>query len=415
MTSPTVRPIRDDELKTFIATARVAMHGPPPSDEIVEARVKAWELDRCHAAFDGDGKLCGSARAFSTELTVPGGATVPAAAVTSVGVLPTHRRQGHLRRMMLEQLADVAARGEPAAVLVAAEYPIYGRFGYGLATQANVLDLDADVAVGGWRDGPTGTIELVDNDTFESEVQELYGRARLRVAGHIAYPGEYWEVTLGAKSWMPGDDHEKRRNAPKVLWRDAAGQLQGAAMYTIKDNWVHNRPRNDLESEFVIAATDEAEREIVRFLTEVDWVGHVRLWLRPIDDPLPLWLHDGRRVHPVDLSDHVWTRVLDVPAALTARRYSTTGRLVLEVVDPLGFADGRFALDAAPDGAECRPARDEPDLVVPAAALGAAYLGGQSWARLAAAGWADERRPGALQQASALFTTPRAPWCAMTF
>jgi GNAT superfamily N-acetyltransferase len=42
------------------------------------------------------------------ELTVPGLALVPAAGVTAVGVLPTHRRRGLLSRMMRRQLDDVA-------------------------------------------------------------------------------------------------------------------------------------------------------------------------------------------------------------------------------------------------------------------------------------------------------------------
>ena len=72
-------------------------------------------------------------------------------------------------------------------------------------------------------------------------------------------------------------------------------------------------------------------------------------------------------------------------------------------------------VDAGPDGAACAPTTADADLVVPASALGAAYLGGQSWARLAHAGWVDELRPGAVAEATALFGTPRAPWCAMTF
>ena len=88
---------------------------------------------------------------------------------------------------------------------------------------------------------------------------------------------------------------------------------------------------------------------------------------------------------------------------------------MLEVDDPRGYAAGRFRLEGGSEGAECVPTSDEPDLALPVAALGAAYLGGQSWGRLAAAGWVDERRPGALDRASALFSTPRAPWCAMSF
>ena len=55
---------------------------------------------------------------------------------TWVGVLPTHRRRGILRRLMAAELADIRAWGEPIAALWASEPSIYGRFGYGIAAQA---------------------------------------------------------------------------------------------------------------------------------------------------------------------------------------------------------------------------------------------------------------------------------------
>ena len=59
-------------------------------------RFAQWiDVDRMHAAFDGD-RIVGGAGAFSYRMTVPGGGEVPAAGVTVVGVLPTHRRRGVL-------------------------------------------------------------------------------------------------------------------------------------------------------------------------------------------------------------------------------------------------------------------------------------------------------------------------------
>ena len=88
---------------------------------------------------------------------------------------------------------------------------------------------------------------------------------------------------------------------------------------------------------------------------------------------------------------------------------------MLEVADPQGHGTGRFRLETGVDGASCAATTDDADITVPVGALGAAYLGGTGWARLAAAGWVDEHRAGAVERAAALFTSPRAPWCAMTF
>jgi predicted acetyltransferase len=413
---PSVRTIEPDELAEWLGVVRTAMLGSIlDHDTVEEYRRTGFEVERCLAAVAADGRLCGAAHAFGCELTVPGG-TVAAAGVTHVGVLPTHRRQGHLTRLMRTQLDDVAQRGEPVAVLVAAEYPIYGRYGYGPATEACSITLDATALAaapnGGWREPPVGSVELVDTEAFLPAVSEVYEQQRRRTPGHITWRQYDYDSVAGVR---PSTDGTGNRAASRVVWRDDAGRIQGVAVYTVRSHWDANRPRGELRANPVVAATDEAERELVRYLISVDWISTVALGLRPIDDPLPLWLHDGRAAALGDRSDHVWARILDVPAALSARRYAAAGQLVIEVNDPLGYATGRFALDGGPDGASCTPTTGGADIVVPATALGAAYLGGISWARLAAAGWVDEARPGAAAAAAAMFGAPRVPWCAHTF
>jgi predicted acetyltransferase len=411
MTDPTVRSITGDELGPFLDVVRTAFLSPPLSADSVAARRPYIDIERCLGAFDAGGRLCGVARAFATPLTVPGG-EVTAGAVSSVGVLPTHTRQGHLSRMMRTQLADVAERGEPVAILIAAEYPIYGRYGYGPATEAVALRIDATSAT--WRDEPSGSVEIVDNESFAKVISELYERARRVTPGHIGWETIRWEIDAGVTALHDGDD-DKRRGATKVVWRDDRGEPQAATSYHVDESWVHNRPANTIRSEALVATSARAEHEMLRFLASVDWVSEVSVWLRPVDDPAPLALGDARAARLDDRSDQTWLRVLDVPAALAARRYATGGSLVIDVDDPLGFAHGRFRLDAGPEGADCTPTTADPDLAVRAGALGAAYLGGQSWARLADVGWVDERRAGAVAEAASLFAVPRAPWGAVTF
>ena len=74
------------------------------------------EPERSLAWFD-DGRIVAGTGIYSRHVTVPG-AVVPCAAVTAVGVVPTHRRRGLLTAMMRRQLEDVHARGEPVAVAV---------------------------------------------------------------------------------------------------------------------------------------------------------------------------------------------------------------------------------------------------------------------------------------------------------
>jgi predicted acetyltransferase len=114
--------------------------------------------------------------------------------------------------------------------------------------------------------------------------------------------------------------------------------------------------------------------------------------------------------------DDLWARILDVPAALAARRYLTTGRLVFEISD--GFraeTAGRYALDASAAGAECTRTDAGADLALDIADLGAAYLGGVRFTTMARAGRVRELRPGALRRADALFASDPAPWCGTPF
>lgn len=411
MEEPTVRPIREDEIEAFLGVQRTAMLYPPPTERDLELRRDLLVDDsRCLAALD-DGKVVGSTRCFATTLTTPGG-SVPAAAVSSVGVLPTHRRRGHLTRLMARQLGDTVERGEKVAMLVSAEWPIYGRYGYGVATEACMVELDLMAAE--FVLPPAGTVEMVGTKGYREAIADIYPRTAAATPGHMSWDDRFFDVWAGEREVWEGHA-EHQRKARRVVWSDDEGSPQGAATYTVKESWVDNRPRATVTVEQFTGATQEAERELYRYLTAVDWASKADVHMRPIDDPLPFGLADGRAAALKHRWDHIWVRVLDVPATLSSRTYATEGSLVIEVVDPLGHGAGRFALDAGPEGGTCLPTDLSPDVTVPVGVLGATYLGGQSWARMAAAGLVDEHTPGAVGRASTLFGTPRAPYCSTPF
>ena len=137
-----VRTVRD--LDEFIPAIGAIGHyfGWQPTSEDAERFSKILPLERMLAVFD-DGRIVAGAGAYPQELTLPGG-PVACAGVTVVGVLPSHRRKGLLRRMMEAQLRDVRERGEPVAALWASEETIYGRFGYGLASMGMHVEAKRD-------------------------------------------------------------------------------------------------------------------------------------------------------------------------------------------------------------------------------------------------------------------------------
>jgi predicted acetyltransferase len=410
MVEPVVRTVRDDEL---VAAARVvnrAMLGSV-TDEVNEGWASLIDAERALGAYSPTGELVGFARDFDADLSVPGGADVPAGAVTAVGVLSHHRRQGHLTRLMETQLRTMADRGTAVGLLVAAEWPIYGRYGYGPAIDACGFDVDARSAR--FLADPTGTIEVVMPGQLRPELERVHELRRRRTPGAITRPGDAWEAIAGVRSW-PGQPHDSGplRGA---LWRDASGEVQGAVAYKVEDHWEKNRPAGRAAVNLLVGATPEAERELWRHLFEIDWIATVTAGNRGIDDPLPLMLTDGRSLARVDVFDCIWARLLDVPAALGARRSLHADRVVAEIDDRQGFASGRWSIELAPDGAEVKPSDQAPDVALPVYALSAAYLGGRSVRRLHEAGWVDELSPGGVDRLDALLSTPTAPWSPTTY
>ena len=111
-----VRPCADRDEYARAIGAIGQYFNPPPGEELLARFVRTLPHERMHAAFE-EGAVVGGAGAFPFELSVPGGGSLRCAGVTAVGVQPTHRRRGVLRRMMDEQLRDIHERGEPIAAL----------------------------------------------------------------------------------------------------------------------------------------------------------------------------------------------------------------------------------------------------------------------------------------------------------
>lgn len=395
-----LRPVEAEEIPTFVRTDSVGFGFHPEQDSIDDAH-QFLERDRTIAAFDG-AEMVGSAAAFSFELTVPGLATVPAAGVTWVAVLPTHRRRGVLRRMMAHQLDDVAARGEPVATLAASEATIYERFGYGTATFAQTVRIDR--ARARLREPVGAHVRLLlDVDEAKAALPPIFDQARRHRPGDHQRSESFWAW------WF--QDKERWRNGASARFYAVLGD-EGYTAYRTKNGWDdHGVPNGTLIVEDVVATTSQAYAALWEYLLGVDLVATIEAEARPMDDPLPLLLTDRRAVRTVGVFDDLWVRVLDVPAALAARRYGADGRVVVEVHDELRTQTaGRYAVEGGPDGAACGRTTESPDLVLDVAALGSLYLGGVSAVALHCAGRVEECRPGAVARAAAMFRSDPLPF-----
>jgi predicted acetyltransferase len=406
---PRVRVLAPEEYAEAARLVSTTMLGSV-ADEAVEGWAELFAGQTSLGAVSPNGETVGVARWFPTDLSLAG-PSVPAAGVTAVAVRSTDRRQGHLRRLMQAQLQTIAAAEVPIALLVAAEWPIYGRFGYGPAIDACGLEIDTSSAR--FRDPATGTVELVTSAELRPHLEAVHDQRWARTMGAVTRSPRIWDAIAGVRP-IPGDsvDLGKERGA---IWRDDAGAVQGAVAYTVHEAWTRNRPTGKAEVRLLVGATPQAERELWRHLCESDWIATVAAGVRSVDDALPLALTDARAAVQLDRSDCIWARLLDVPRVLGARRSALPGRVVVDVRDELGYANGRWSLELGPDGAEVSPTSESPAIRLPAAALGAACMGGTSVSRLHEAGWIDEESPGGVARLDALLRTPTAPWSPTTF
>jgi predicted acetyltransferase len=412
-----IRTLTDDDLPAWLAAVKTGfLEGPDVSPEEVETRRGGIDLDRTQGAYDR-GRFVGTYRTLPQQMTVPGGAALSACAVTNVTVSPTHRRRGLLTRMMGNALRVAKDRGDAFSTLIAAEYPIYGRYGYGPAAWSTAWEVDVPRAgLDPRHAGPPadeGRIDLVDVDELLRVGPAFHDRFRVgpERQGAIDRPARWWHRRAGELRY-PGDDYRKPFVA---VYRDATDEVQGLVTYSFKSDWHDKRPNETVRVDSLTATTAAAERYLWQFVFSIDWVTKVDTGLRAPDDVLPHLLPDPRAAQVGIHADWMWLRPLDVPRMLEARSYPTSGTLVLEVLDEAGLADGRYRLEAGPHGATCASTSDEPDLTLPVGALGRLYLGDEAASRLVTLGRVTEHRAGAATTADLLLRTARRPWCQDVF
>ncbi|MGW1586773.1 GNAT family N-acetyltransferase [Streptomyces sp. NPDC002386] len=382
---------------------------PVISPEQLEGRRKHFVTSWPLGAFD-DGRCVATFRSFDQEITAVGGTAVPADAITNVTVTATHRRRGLLSRMMERDLAAAKERGDVVATLIAAEYPIYGRYGFGPGTWTTEWTVEVprsglDPRWSGPEDG--GRIDLVDGEDVRALGPGLHERVRRAQPGAVSRNELWWQVNTGVLGRGSGWTEPFY-----AVYRAASGEVEGLVSYECDDHWHDKQPHSTADVNWLLAATPAAERALWRFLCSIDWITKVKSGWRGPDDLLPFFLPDPRAARVTAHADWLWVRILDVVRALEARTYDRSGSLVLEVVDADGLAGGRFRLETSPQGASCVPAGGaSADLTLPVAELGTVWLGDESLVRLAALGRVQEEREGAAREADALLRTSGRPWC----
>jgi predicted acetyltransferase len=409
-----IRPITVDEFDAFHHVTEQAFHEGPPSERARTGMLSRTELDRTLAAFDGSTPVS-NASIYSFRMCVPG-ALAAVGGVTFIAVHPAYRRRGILSGMMRRQLDDMHDRGETLAALWASEAGIYGRFGYGRASrQAKFTIRRGEGAL--VRDAPADPrlrLRVAEPDATAAELTKVYDTLLPAQPGLFSRNEAWWRRVLA-------DPEEDRHGASPLrclLAEDEAGP-RGYALYTATGRWDDETFLSDSRLDIrELAATDPAANAALwADLLSRDLITEVTARLRPEDDPLLHLLADPRRARPV-LADGLWFRVVDVPGALSLRRYPCPVDVVIEVIDDwCPWNQGRWRLTAGSPGgtASCERTSDPADVILPVTALGAAYLGSTRLGSLAAAGLVTEQRASTLNALSAAMTWDPGPWCPVIF
>ncbi len=369
------------------------------------------EMDRTLVATTG-GVDVGIASTYSLEMSLPGVPRAPVAGLTWVGVLPTHRRTGVLTALMRHHLDDLHENNkEPVAALYASEPGIYGRFGYGLASQRLSVTIPREFAR---LTSPPAVDDprprLVAPQDVRPQLALVADAVRGQRPGIPVRSSAWWDRTLYDAASVRHGGSELRA----LVIEDDSGP-RGYALYRTKDDWDTGGPKGRLMIREVMASDPVAHRALWHVLLSTDLIGEVDYWLLPVDDPLMHQLVNPRRVTPL-LLDAVFVRVVDVARALTARAFASDIDVVIDLVDEFcPWNAGQWRLTASAGTVTCAPTTEAPDLTLDAQTLGAVYLGGTPLQGLADAGRVVEHRAGSVAETSRAFLSSRAPWCPFVF
>lgn len=370
------------------------------------------------AAFDQDagtpslhaGNPVGTYLAFPGTINVGGPELLPVNQISAVTVSPTHRRRGILRSMITADLQRAVQTGIPLAALTASEATIYGRFGFGRVTERVRFELN--VAAGATLRAPsTGTVVELAPSALEGHVRGLLAAQHRSTYGSLSNTSfDYGQAT---GRWTNYQELKPAKDLRAALHLDAHGQPDGFLTYSFA-GWDQEPAQMNIGT--LCAATAAARRELIEYLGAHDLIKKVT-GRGPVDDILPSALVNSRDYKVLSLGDHLWLRILDLPAALAGRRYLHDGSIRLKVVDGLGHAEGIWQIQVQqgeatasrlPEGNGFEAQLDVRDLAT-------LYLGTRSATHLAGAGVLEATDPAILETLDRIFSTSTTPYCYTNF
>lgn len=399
-----VGPVDPDRFDDFFGAMGVPFSFDPTPDGMAESR-EFWDASWLSAAYDGD-DIVATFGSFPLDMRLPGGATVKTGGTTIVAVLPTHRRQGVLTALMRDHLDRERANGSAMAALWASEPMIYGRFGYGIASDDWQLTLPRQHAVLTDPVDVAGRVRLLSADEAATTLPPIFDAAHAQRPGVFARTDHWWRRRILHDPERHRSGYTAQRIA--VIARD--GIDVGYARWRTKGG-----PDGlELRVGEAVGVDPDAARGMWQFLFGIDLVEEIKVAHSPADLPLRWWLRNPRKLERKE-TDALWVRPLDLKGCLEGRSYASDGSIVLEVDDPwYGDVAGRWRLVVDGGIGTAERTSDPADVALGVDAVGTLLLGGFGAETLAGAG----RIAGdssAVRVTDRLFHWPIAPWVQEVF
>ena len=269
-----------------------------------------------------DDRMAGTLGTFPFTVRL-NGAPVAMGGVTAVGTLPSHRRQGLLRKIMAEALSTMRDRKQSYAILWASMAAIYQRFGYGLAsTQVHYSFDPRDVAFERKVVTP-GTIEMMTRDDAFPIIKQIYIQHATPRNLHIHRSVPLWQ----ASSLRPP---KKDQPLYIAVYRNFDGEPRGYLIYsTSEEPRTTPGPNQKMVVNDLIALDLEAQAALWEYIRRHDLIGRVEMGA-PEDDPIPALLLEPRMLNR-KTSDEIWMRVVDVEQAIPQRPFGARGELTFSI------------------------------------------------------------------------------------
>ncbi|OBK33444.1 acetyltransferase [Mycobacterium sp. 1245111.1] len=382
-------------------------------DPIDERSVNAWkqrvELDDILIAEDvanpDDTFIVGTSIIYRSRLTVPGGASLPAAWLTMTAVATTHQGRGVWAELSAKGLGILIDRGYPIVCGVPTQTEMYDNVGAGVASYSQNYSIDRRAAK--LRDAPREYhTREINASTARHILPEIYERWCAATNGAVERNDAWWNDCL--------EDRPTQRGNGSVL--NCTTHPDGFLTYRVfgQSNHAFRPPLGATVVEDFCAITDEAHTELLQTLLALEMFDEISIDV-PLDDPLQLKLTDPRAAEVKGVSDWLWVRINDVPEALGARTYGADADVALDIVDPLGLSGGRFLLQVRDGAGKCVPYEGDADVEIGLADLATMYTGAHGASELLRANRINETRSGAVRNLDAAFRVDRAPFCNTLF